>query len=243
MRMLKELTITMGKVGKPEPIKRLKKLLSGNTIVFMDGTSTSLYVGTETLKQRAVEDATSQSVVRGPREGFTESLRENTALVRRRIQSPKLRIEERTVGEHTNTQLAVMYMDGLCDIDVLNELRRRLNAIKLDSVLESNYIEEMIQDHRYSPFPTVYNSERPDVIASAVLEGRVAIFVEGTPFVLVVPALFVQLFQSSEDYYQRWDFASLVRLLRYLCFGIALLTPHYILRSLRFIRKCFRPTC
>lgn len=96
-----------------------------------------------------------------------------------------------------------MYMDGLCDIDVLDELRGRLDAIKLDSVLESNYIEEMIQDHRYTPFPTVYNSERPDVIASAVLEGRIAIFVEGTPFVLVVPALFVQLFQSSEDYYQQ----------------------------------------
>ncbi|MHA2855594.1 spore germination protein [Paenibacillus lautus] len=226
MKMLQELTITMGKVGEARTFQEVeKKLLSGNTIIFMDGTATSLYVGTETLKQRGVEEASSQSVVRGPREGFTESLRENTALVRRRIQSPKLRLEERTVGEHTNTQLAVMYMEGLCDVDVLNELRRRLDGIKLDSVLESNYIEEMIQDHRYSPFPTVYNSERPDVIASAVLEGRIAIFLEGTPFVLVVPALFVQLFQSSEDYYQRWDFASLVRLLRYLCFGIALLTP------------------
>jgi spore germination protein KA len=226
MKMLKELTITMGKVGEASTFQEVEgKLLSGNTIIFMDGTSTSLYVGTEALKQRGVEEASSQSVVRGPREGFTESLRENTALVRRRIQSPRLRIEERTVGEHTNTLVAVMYVDGLYDIEVLDELRRRLDEIKLDSVLESNYIEEMIQDHRYSPFPTVYNSERPDVISSALLEGRIAIFVEGTPFVLVVPALFVQLFQSSEDYYQRWDFASLVRLLRYLCFGIALLTP------------------
>jgi spore germination protein KA len=92
-------------------------------------------------------------------------------------------------------------------------------------VLESNSIEEMIQDKRYSPFPTVYNSERPDVIASALLEGRVAILVEGSPFVLVVPALFVHFFQSSEDYTQRGDFASLVRLLRYFCFIVALLTP------------------
>lgn len=224
--MLKDLTITMGKVGEATTYSEVEEnVLSGNTVVFIEGTSTSLYVGTEKLKQRGVEEASSQSVVRGPREGFTESLRENTALVRRRIQSPKLRIEERKVGEHTHTQLAVMYMDGLADTEVLDEPRTRLNGIKLDSVLESNYIEEMIQDHRYSPFPTVYNSERPDVIASAILEGRIAILVEGTPFVLVVPALFVQFFQSSEDYYQRWDFASLVRLLRYLCFGIALLTP------------------
>lgn len=226
VRMLKDLTITMGKVGEATTYSEVEEnVLSGNTVVFIEGTSTSLYVGTEKLKQRGVEEASSQSVVRGPREGFTESLRENTALVRRRIQSPKLRIEERKVGEHTHTQLAVMYMDGLADTEVLDELRTRLNGIKLDSVLESNYIEEMIQDHRYSPFPTVYNSERPDVIASAILEGRIAILVEGTPFVLVVPALFVQFFQSSEDYYQRWDFASLVRLLRYLCFGIALLAP------------------
>ncbi|ANS74462.1 spore gernimation protein [Paenibacillus yonginensis] len=235
LKLLKERTITLGKIGEVKTLTELEaKILSGNTIVYIDGLDKALYVGTEALKQRGVEEATSQSVVRGPREGFTESLRENTALVRRRIQSRKLQLEERIIGDNTNTQVAIMYMQGLCDNEVLNKLRDRLDQIRLDSVLESNYIEEMIQDQTYSPFPTVYNSERPDVIASELLEGRIAIFVEGTPFVLVVPALFAQFFQSSEDYYQRGDFSSLVRLLRYLCFGIALLTPSFYIAITTF---------
>ncbi|MNO34859.1 Spore germination protein A1 [compost metagenome] len=235
LKQLKERTITVGKVGEVQTYPDIEaELLSGNTIIYIEGAAASLSVGTETLKQRAVEEASSQSVVRGPREGFTESLRENTALVRRRIQNPKLRVEQRKMGEQTQTAVAVMYLEGTADMEVLEELRRRLDAARLDSVLESNYIEEMIQDQRYSPFPTVYNSERPDVIASALLEGRIAIFVEGTPFVLVVPALLVQFFQSSEDYYQRSDFASLVRLLRYFCFALALLTPSFYIAITTF---------
>lgn len=228
LRLLKARTITLGKVGETNAFSEVEtQMLAGNTVVFVDGSATALFVGTENLKQRGVEEASSQSVVRGPREGFTESLRENTALIRRRIQNPRLRIEQRKLGTQTRTEVAVMYVEGKAGPEVLNELRRRLDQIDLENVLESNYIEEMIQDRRYSPFPTVFNSERPDVIASALLEGRIAILVEGTPFVLVVPALFVQFFQSSEDYYQRGDFASLVRLLRYFCFIIALLTPSF----------------
>lgn len=121
-------------------------------------------------------------------------------------------------------------------------LRRRLDAAKLDSVLESNYIEEMIQDQRYSPFPTVYNTERPDSAASALLEGRIAILVEGTPFILVVPALLVQFFQSSEDYYQRSDFATLVRMLRFFCFAIALLTPSFYIAITTFHQEMIPTT-
>jgi len=235
LTLLKEQTITLGKVGEVRSYGDIEaEILSGNTIVFLNGSATALSVGTEALKQRPVQEASSQSVVRGPREGFTESLRENTALVRRRIQNPQLRIEQRKLGANTRTAVAVMYMEGIADTEVLNELRSRLDSIRLDSVLESNYIEEMIQDRRYSPFPTVYNTERPDVIASALLEGRIAIFVEGTPFVLVVPALLVQFFQSSEDYYQRSDFASLVRLLRYFCFTIAMLMPSFYIAITTF---------
>lgn len=226
LKFLRERMIPFGQLAEVGTYSdAAAKLLSGDTIVYVERAPLMLSVGTRKLKQRGVEESTSQSVVRGPREGFNESLRDNTALVRRRIQNPRLRLEQRKLGEKTQTDVAVMYLEGTADPEVLEALRKKLDEIKLDSVLESNYIEEMIQDRHYSPFPTVYNSERPDVIASAILEGRIAIFVEGTPFVLVVPALFAQFFQSSEDYYQRGDFASLVRLLRYLCFGIALLTP------------------
>ncbi|OXS54282.1 spore germination protein [Cohnella sp. CIP 111063] len=218
--------ITEGQVNETDSLEEVcGDLLGGATMIYMDGCRSALLVSTKSLKQRAVQEATSQSVVRGPREGFTEDLVDNIALVRRRIQHPSLRIRKFKIGTKTRTLTAVMYMEGKADPAVLSELYARLERIKLESVLESSYIEEAIQDERYSPFPTVYNSERPDVIASAVLEGRIAILVDGTPFVLVVPALFVQFFQSSEDYYQRSDFSSMVRLLRYFCFAISLLTP------------------
>ncbi|WP_342421214.1 spore germination protein [Paenibacillus sp. FSL E2-0178] len=243
LKLLQERTLTLGKVGEISNYTEVEtEILAGNTILFIEGSVTALSAGTEALKQRAVEDAVSQSVVRGPREGFTESLRENTALVRRRIQNPKLRIESRKLGEQTQTDVAVMYIEGNADPVVLEELRRRLDDARLDSVLESNYIEEMIQDKRYSPFPTVYNTERPDVTASALLEGRIAILVEGTPFVLVVPALLVQFFQSSEDYYQRSDFASLVRLLRFFCFAVALLTPSFYIAITTFHQEMIPTT-
>ncbi|WP_238652157.1 spore germination protein [Paenibacillus piscarius] len=243
LRLLQERTLSLGKVGELRQYSRVEKeLLAGNSIVFLDGSDVALSAGTEALKQRAVEDAGSQTVVRGPREGFTESLRDNTALIRRRIQNPKLRIEERILGEQTQTNVAVMYIEGNVDSEVLQELRRRLDAAKLDSVLESNYIEEMIQYPHYTPFPTVYNTERPDSAASALLEGRVTILVEGTPFVLIVPALFVQFFQSSEDYYQRSDFASLVRILRYFCFAVALLTPAFYIAITTFHQEMIPTT-
>lgn len=243
LKLLQERTLTLGKVGGVHNYTEVEtELLAGNSIVYIDGSAQALSAGTEALKQRAVEDAVSQSVVRGPREGFTESLRENTALIRRRIQNPKLRIEQRKLGEQTQTNVAVMYIEGNADPEVLQELRRRLDEAKLDSVLESNYIEEMIQDRHYSPFPTVYNTERPDVAASALLEGRIAILVEGTPFVLVVPALLVQFFQSSEDYYQRSDFASMVRLLRFFCFAVALLTPSFYIAITTFHQEMIPTT-
>ncbi|MEK3879600.1 spore germination protein [Paenibacillus sp. FSL M7-0420] len=243
LELLQERTISLGKVGGITNYTEVEtELLAGNSVIYIDGSTKALSAGTEALKQRSVEDAVSQSVVRGPREGFTESLRENTALIRRRIQNPKLRIEQRKLGEQTQTNVAVMYIEGNADPEVLQELRRRLDAAKLDSVLESNYVEEMIQDQRYSPFPTVYNTERPDTTASALLEGRIAILVEGTPFVLVVPALLVQFFQSSEDYYQRSDFASLVRMLRFFCFAIALLTPSFYIAITTFHQEMIPTT-
>ncbi|CAG7600466.1 Spore germination protein A1 [Paenibacillus solanacearum] len=243
LTFLKERTIALGKVGEVRTYpEMMSQLLCGQTILYIEGARTALSAGTEMLKQRGVEEASSQSVVRGPREGFTESLRENVALVRRRIHNTQLRIEHQKLGLKTGTSVAVMYLEGTVDMAVLQELRRRLNAVKIESVLESNYIEELIQDSRYSPFPTVFNSERPDVIASAVLEGRIAIFVEGTPFVLVVPALFVQFFQSSEDYYQRGDFASFVRLLRYFCFVVALITPAFYIAITTFHQEMIQTT-
>jgi len=201
-------------------------ILCGYAVIFIAGSEMALAVGTKELKQRAIEEPISQSVVRGPREGFTESLRENTALVRRRIRDTRLRLEQMTIGEMTGTDVGLMYMKEITRPELVDDLRRQLQQIDIESVLESNYIEEMLlADKPYTIFPTIFNTERPDVVAAAVLEGRIAIFVEGTPFVLLVPALFVHFFQSGEDYYQRFDFSTLIRLLRYMSLLLTLLMP------------------
>jgi spore germination protein KA len=166
-----------------------------------------------------------ESVIRGPRESFTECFRTNTALIRRKIKDRNLWLENRTIGRITKTEIAVMYIKGIADNSVVKQVHGQLDTIDIDGILESGYIEELIQDAKYSPFPTIYNSERPDVIAAELLEGKVAIRIDGTPFVLVVPALFISFLHSAEDYYQREDFSSLLRSLRFIGLFISLLAP------------------
>ncbi|TJY41580.1 spore germination protein [Cohnella pontilimi] len=200
-------------------------LFAGSAVILLDGYDVAIAVGTKGGEKRGVEEPNTQVVIRGPREGFTETLNVNTALVRRIIRDNRLWLESRKIGTRTQTDVAIMYIKGLADEKVLQELRCRLDKIDIDGILESGYIEEFIQEKTLTPFPTVFNTERPDTVAGSILEGRVAIFVQGTPFVLIIPALFVQFLQSSEDYYERADFATLIRLLRYISFGIALLAP------------------
>lgn len=202
-----------------------ESILSGNTVILFDGSTIAFAVNTEGWEDRSVEESTSQTVVRGPKEGFAENFRTNTALIRRRIRDPRLWLETRMLGHVTRTVVGVMYVKGLANEKVIEEVRKRLDRIQIDGILESGYIEELIQDETYTPFPTIFNTERPDAVAGGLLEGRIAILVDGTPFVLLVPALFTQFFQSPEDYYQRADISTLIRLLRYVSFFIALLGP------------------
>ncbi|MCR8631403.1 spore germination protein [Paenibacillus radicis (ex Xue et al. 2023)] len=217
-------------------------LLSGDSIVLVDECSHGLAVSTKELVARTVEEPNVQSVVRGPREGFTEVLRWNTAMLRRKIKDRHLWMETMSIGTVTKTEVAVVYIQNIVSEDVLKEVKQRLSTIDIDAVLESNYIEEQIEDKGFTPFPTIFNSERPDVVAAGLLEGRVAIMVDGTPFVLLVPALFTQFFQSSEDYYQRADFATLIRLLRFLSFGLALLTPSFYIAISTFHQEMLPTT-
>jgi len=224
--LLKERVLAVGEVKETSALSPLlTALLSGDTLLLVDGYSRAFVISTRQWVERGVTEPSAQTVVRGPREGFSENIRVNTALVRRKIKDPNLWIESRTVGTRTKTAVELMYIHGIASTAVLDELRSRLDGIEIDGILESGYIEELIQDAPRSPFPTIANTERPDIVAAALLEGRVAIFVDGTPFVLLVPALFTQFFQSPEDYYQRPDIGSFLRGLRFVSSFIALLAP------------------
>jgi len=223
---LKNLVLTIGDVKEVAHFDDLyDSLLSGDTIILLDGHNQGIAASTRGWKARSVAEPTAESIVRGPREAFTESLRTNTALIRRKIKSPNLWMENKKIGRETRTDIAIMYIQGIANAKVLEEVHKRLDRIDIDGILESGYIEELIQDDRYTPFPTIYNSERPDVIAAELLEGKIAILIDGTPFVLIVPALFVSFLHAAEDYYHRADISSLIRFLRYVGMFITLLAP------------------
>jgi spore germination protein KA len=228
IELLKTQLLVAGDVSVTNQVELfLRDLMSGNVMVMVDGSYEAIRIGLPGWEDRNVSEPSSQSVVRGPMEGFTENLRTNTALIRRKIRDSQLWLETSQIGKVTQTNVSLMYLKNIADPELVKEVKRRLKQIDTDSILESGYIEEFIQDTPLTPFPTIYNSDRPDTIAAGILEGKVAIIVDGTPFVLLVPAFFVQFFQSAEDYYQRADISTLLRFIRYLSFFITLLAPSF----------------
>lgn len=208
--------------------------LSGATVILINGSAEAISGDTRGGGARAVTEPSSQVVIRGPKDGFTESIANNVSLIRRRIKSPDLWLEPMIIGNVTQTTVAIMYIKGIVNDQLVKEVKQRLKDIQIDGILESGYIEELIQDHPFSPFPTVHNTERPDAVAGNLLEGRIAILVDGTPFVLILPSTFFMFFQSVEDYYQRFDIGIVIRLLRYVSLFISLLGPSIYVAAITF---------
>lgn len=214
--------------------KCIEYLSNGYTIVMAEGQAAGFGFGLTKWEKRAIEEPSAEVGIRGPREGFTEDLRTNTSQIRRIIKSPLLKMESRRIGEYTQTNIVLTYIEGLVDKTLVEEVRNRLKRIRIDGILESGYIEEMIEDHPYSPFPQLLSTERPDVVSGNLLEGRVAILTEGTPFVLVAPVTFFSLIQSQEDYYQRSLISTVIRWLRYIFIAGSLLLPSLYVAVLTF---------
>ncbi|MGG4242440.1 spore germination protein [Bacillus licheniformis] len=218
--------VALGGVEKEKRLdKVLESLMAGNTIILAEETAEAVITTTKGGEKRSIKEPENQQAFRGSREGFIEALDTNISLVRRIIKNPNLWVEKTTMGSVTKTDVAIMYINGICDPKTVKEVKKRMESIEIDSILESGYIEQFIEDTVFTTFPTVYHTERPDMVAGNLLEGRIAIFVDGTPFVLLVPAVFIQFFQSVEDYYSRFDIATFIRFLRVLIFFISLIAP------------------
>ncbi|MFP3121909.1 spore germination protein [Ectobacillus funiculus] len=217
------------------PVSRVKGLRTftdcidhisiGNPVLLLEQESRGIALGLAQWEKRSVEEPTSESVVRGSREGFTESLGVNIALLRRRIRSPKLKTKSMKIGRYTQTEVMITYMEGIVDKTLVEEVMNRIQQIDIDGILDSAYIEEMIKDNPFSPFPQIMSTERPDTSVAGLLEGRVAILVDGSPFVLIAPVTLYSLLQASEDYYQHFILGSAIRWLRYLFVVLSLLLP------------------
>lgn len=210
------------------------KVLTGSTVLIVDGIPSVFIIGTAHGKTRNLEEPVSEALVRGPRVGFTEKLSVNTSLLRQHGENQHLSIIEMEVGERIKKQLVLAYIDEIVEPDLVKEVRKRIETINLDDVAESGYIEQLIEDNYLSPFTQVQSTERPDRVVAALLEGRVAILLDGTPFALIVPVTFNMLLQSPEDYYERWLPSSLIRLLRYFAAGITLFGPSLYIAFVSF---------
>lgn len=205
--------------------KVIESISLGNPCLFVNGLDQAVALELPKWDRRSIEEPKTETVVRGPREGFTESIAVNVAMLRRKIKSPDLKLLPLQVGEKTKTQLFVAYIEGVAQEALIDEVMNRLNRIEIDGVLESGYIEELIEDNPFSPFPQLLETERPDVAAGSLLEGRIAILTDGTPFVLIAPASLFSLLTPAEDYYNRWMMVNAIRLLRFLFLFISFTLP------------------
>jgi spore germination protein KA len=212
-----------GNVKKTNNIQEIFSALTyGNTLLLADGSREGIIIGSEGWDTRGIEEPPSETVIKGPREGFNESLVTNLTLIRRRLRTEDLKFKFREIGERTRTKICICYIEGIARPEILKELEKRLDQIKIDGVLDSQYIEEFIQDEPFSPFKTIGYTERPDIVAGKLLEGRIAIVCDGTTGVLTLPFIFLEYFQANEDYYQNYLFSLLNRFLR--IFGFFLTT-------------------
>jgi hypothetical protein len=219
----------------------VNQILSGHTVLIVKGINAVFLLRSQYSAGRSIEESETEQVIRGPREGFVESIDTNVMLIRRKIKTPSLKIEYVTVGKQTQTKLAVLYLKGVADDALINEAHSRLSRIEIDGILESSYIESMIEDAPLSPFPTIFNTERPDRLCAGLLEGKVAILTDGTPFALTMPTVFVEFLHAPDDYYNGAFPSSIVRWIRALGLLVALILPAFYVALLTIHQELLQP--
>ncbi|MFC7392064.1 spore germination protein [Scopulibacillus cellulosilyticus] len=227
--------ITAAQVKSGQKIQDvLDHILSGETALLVDGIDEAFFIKAISLNQRSVEQPETERAIRGPKDAFTESIKTNVSLVRRRLKTPQLKLENKKVGQLSQTTVVITYLDTIANPSIVEEVHKRIDRIKIDAVEEGGSIEELIEDNAFSVFPQVLYTERPDKLVASLLEGKVGIIVENTPFALVVPVTFFDMMTASEDYYERFVLATAVRMLRYLYLLAALLFPSLYIAIVTF---------
>ena len=212
----------------------IRAVIYGDTVLLVDNSAKPLVINTKGWRTRGITEPADEKVLQGPREGFDEAAMLNLAMIRRKLLTPDFCVEMMRVGRRTETLVFVCYLGSLADEKTVSELKKRIKKIDIDGILDSNYITECIRDHKYSMFKTTGSTERPDIVAARLLEGRIAVVVDGTPVVLTLPYLFSENFQSDEDYYVNFSVAAIGRGLRWLCFFIAVSVPAIFLALTTF---------
>lgn len=203
----------------------LSEVLLGSAVLFCDDVSFALSFQLKNFEKRAITEPPTSTVIKGPREGFVESLPVNVSLMRRKLKCPDLMFEHLTVGKYSKTPVALCYVKGIANDKLVKKLKKKIMDIEIDAVLDSSYLSKFLCEHKYSLFKQLGNTEKPDILAGKILEGRVAILVDGSPIALTAPYLLVEDFQSPSDYYNSSYSATVARYVRIISIVIALFSP------------------
>ena len=227
--------ITISDVKEEEDLGSIvDAILSGQTAFFVEKEKKALLLETRGYPTRGISEPESETVVRGPRDGFGENLKMNMALVRRRIRDPKLKVKMKKVGRRSKTDIAIMYIEDIINENILEEVNKRIEQLDIDAILDSSTLEFLIEDNYLSPFPQIEVTERPDTVAASIYEGRVGILVDNTPFALIAPVTIGAIMQAAEDHYSRWTITSFIRLLRIFAVFLAALAPAFYIAMTSF---------
>ena len=210
------------------------EILDGNSLLLVDGVPTGFIVGAKLLPVRAVAEPPTDVTVKGPREGFIEDVKTNMSLLRKRLKTPNLRMETLRVGKQSYTAVTLCWLDGIANNDLKNQLKDKLNTLKIDNVVDSSYIAALLSTRKHSVFRTVGTTEKPDIFAAKLSEGRVGILVDGSPIALTLPYLLTEDLQSSEDYFVSPFMATIFRFLRCIALLVAILLPAFYVSTQLF---------
>ena len=202
-------------------------VLSGNTVLFLDGEARAILFSSKSFPTRGVQNADQEVAIVGPKDSFTESLRTNTALIRRRIRDTRLKVIQKQIGTRSKTDYALMYIDDLVQKDILDKIQKQMDKICVDGIFDNGMLEQYLEKDSKTPFPTYQLTQRPDKVASSVMEGRIAVVLDNSPMVLLLPVTLNVFFQASDDYYNRWEITTFVRLLRYIAAIISVGLPGF----------------
>lgn len=214
--------------------KAIDGIKRGKTVLVIQDSERYIIIDTSDGTYRSIQEPVNDVSIKGPREGFVESLQVNVSIMKRRIKDKNLVTEQYTLGKRSQTDLIIMYIDDVVDKQYLSKLREKINSIDTDYVLVNSFIEQYVEEHPYSLFPQTIGSERPDVVESKLMEGRIAFLMEGTPYVTTYPTIFAEFFQTYEDYYQRTALAIFIRIVRAIAVFIVITFPSIYITLIKY---------
>lgn len=212
----------------------INKLLNGDTVIFFENYKEVIAIGSKGYKERAIEKPTNHISVKGSKDSFTESLATNISLVRRRMRNPNLWVKKYVIGKKSNTNVALLYINGITDQKLIDEFEKRINNEKIENIVDSSYLKGYLREKSPSLFPLMYDTERPDSVMGNLYEGRIVVLVDGSPYAIIAPTTFFHFLSSPEDYYNKSIIGSAFRIIRYIAMFLAIFLPSFYMCVIKF---------